>query len=110
MCDAAYGSVVSHEHGTTWVKDVNDHWKECSCGDKTEKAAHVDSNSDGKCDTCEYVITTSNDSDDEDDGGLGTGAIVIGSVAVVGVGGLSVFWFLIQKKTLAELLAIFKKS
>jgi hypothetical protein len=36
--------------------------------------------------------------------------IVIGSVAVVGVGGFALFWFVIKKKTWAEFLAIFKKK
>ena len=37
----------------------------------------------------------------DDDGGLGTGAIVgivIGSAAVAGVGGFALFWFVIKKK------------
>ena len=34
--------------------------------------------------------------------------IVIGSVAVVGVGGLAIFWFVIKKKTFAELVAATK--
>ena len=37
-------------------------------------------------------------------------AIVIGSVAVAGVGGFSVFWFVIKKKKLTDLIAIFKKK
>ena len=77
-----------------------------------------------KCDTCDYAMPT-HDLDDpgttppadnpptDDDGGLGTGAIVgivIGSVAVAGVGGFALFWFVIKKKTWAEFLAIFKKK
>lgn len=45
--------------------------------------------------------------------GLSGGAvagIVIGSVAVAGVGGFSVFWFVIKKKKFADLIAIFKKK
>ena len=45
--------------------------------------------------------------------GLGAGAIVgivIGSVAVVGVGGFAIFWFVIKKKTWADLLAVFQKK
>jgi hypothetical protein len=45
--------------------------------------------------------------------GLGTGAIIgiaAGSTAVVGVGGFALFWFVIKKKSLADLLAVFKKN
>lgn len=45
--------------------------------------------------------------------GLSGGAIAgiaVGSVAVVGVGGFSVFWFVIKKKKFADLIAIFKKK
>ena len=47
-----------------------------------------------------------------DDAGLGAGAIVgivIGSVAVVGIGGFALFWFVIKKKSFADLIAVFKK-
>jgi hypothetical protein len=49
--------------------------------------------------------------DDKD--GLGAGAIVgivIGSVLVVGIGGFALFWFVIKKKSFAELIAVFKKN
>ena len=45
--------------------------------------------------------------------GLSGGAvagIVIGSVLVAGVGGFSIFWFAVQKKTIAELRIALKKS
>ena len=48
----------------------------------------------------------------DDEGGLGAGAvvgIVVGSVAVAGVGGFAVFWFVIKKKSFADLIAVFKK-
>ena len=44
--------------------------------------------------------------------GLSGGAIagiVVGSTGVVGTGGFSLFWFVIKKKSWAELLAFFKK-
>ena len=53
-----------------------------------------------------------NKPEDPEDG-LGTGAIIgiaAGSTAVAGVGGFSLFWFAIKKKSLADLLAVFKKS
>ena len=48
----------------------------------------------------------------DDEGGLGAGAIVgiaCGSVAVVGIGGFALFWFVIKKKSFADLIAVFKK-
>ena len=61
------------------------------------------------------MSTTPNTPDDpsDDNDGLGAGAIVgivAGSTAVAGVGGFSLFWFVIKKKTWAEFLAIFKKG
>ena len=53
------------------------------------------------------------DAPKDDEGGLGTGAIVaivVGSVLVVGVGGFALVWFVIKKKTWVEFLAIFKKG
>ena len=47
-----------------------------------------------------------------DKGGLSTGAIVgiaVGSVAVAGVGGFAIFWFIIKKKSFADLIAAIKK-
>ena len=102
-----------HDYGTAWKTDANEHWNECVCGDKANKATHTDSNNDGKCDTCEYQMsTTPNTPDDpgttppadnpptDDNGGLGAGAIVgivIGSLAVLG-GGFAVYWFVIRKR------------
>ena len=119
-----------HDHGTAWESDANEHWNECACGDKANKASHTDSNNDGKCDTCEYQMSTTpntpdnpnntpdnpnNTPDDpsDDKDGLGAGAIVgivIGSVAGAGVGGFALFWFVIKKKSFADLIAVFKKK
>ena len=48
-----------------------------------------------------------------EDAGLGAGAIVgivIGSVAVVAIGGFALLWFVIKKKSFADLVAVFKKK
>ena len=121
-----------HNHGSEWQKNADEHWNECACGDKANKATHIDDNSDSKCDICDYAMPahdpdTSDQPDNpnnpgtnpsadnppsDDEGGLGAGAIVgivIGSVAVVGVGGFALFWFVIKKKSFADLIAVFKK-
>ena len=36
--------------------------------------------------------------------------IAVGSVAVAGLGGFSLFWFVIKKKKFADLIALFKKK
>ncbi len=75
---------------------------------------HADSDNNGKCDTCDYQMTNvTPDNPEQPKDGLGTGAIVgivIGSVAVAGVGGFALFWFVIKKKSFADLIAVFKKK
>ena len=36
----ATGSSHTHSYGTDWKYDNTNHWHECSCGDKKDKAAH----------------------------------------------------------------------
>ena len=43
-------------------------------------------------------------------GAGGVVGIVLGSVAVCGIGGFSVFWFVLKKKTFADLIGVFKKK
>lgn len=31
----------THSYGTDWKADANNHWHECSCGDKSDTAAHT---------------------------------------------------------------------
>ena len=47
----------THAHSSEWKSDKDNHWNECACGDKANTAAHTDENTDGKCDTCEYVVS-----------------------------------------------------
>ena len=141
----SYGAWTSNGDGThTRVCSLNAEHKEngnCAGGTATctEKAvcttcntaygniaAHTDSDSNGKCDACEYQMSTTpnnpnntpdnpnNTPDDprEDKDGLGAGAIVgivIGSVAVAGTGGFALFWFVIKKKSFADLKGSVKK-
>jgi len=58
-------------------------------------------------------IAPVNNTPEENNNGLGTGAIVgivIGGVAVAGLGGFALVWFVIKKKSFADLIAIFKKK
>ena len=106
----------NHDYGTAWESDANNHWNECSCGDKANVGAHSDGNADGKCDTCDYQMTNgggNTETPDKPKDGLSGGAIagiVVGSVAVAGLGGFALFWFVIKKKSFADLVAIFKKK
>ena len=77
----------THEYGEVWV----------------DETVHTDEDGDHLCDGCGIELPRD---------GLGTGAIVgiaLGSVAVVGLGGFSLAWFGIKKKTRADLVRIFKK-
>ena len=115
-CNIAYGNTVAHSHGSEWKTDANNHWNECACGDKANTAPHVDEDNDGKCDTCDYAMgTPENPSEniEPEKTGLSGGAIAgiaVGSVAVAGLGGFSLFWFVIKKKKFADLIALFKKK
>ncbi len=55
-----------HSYGAEWKSDATNHWKECSCGEKTEVAAHIFGESTVKagkvvkiCSICSYekVVT-----------------------------------------------------
>ena len=65
----------------------------------------------GNTETPDNPNNTPDDPTDDKDG-LGAGAIVgivIGSVAVAGAGGFALLWFVIKKKSFADLIAVFKK-
>ena len=121
-CNTEYGDTLTHSHGSAWETDENNHWNECVCGDKANVGTHADSDNNGKCDVCDYDMPTTPgggsgsetpEKPDEPKDGLGVGAIigiVVGGVAVVGIGGFALVWFVIKKKTWAEFLAIFKKK
>lgn len=116
VCNTPYGNTVAHSHGSEWKTDANNHWNECACGDKANVAPHADTNNDGKCDTCEYAMSNAENPGENiepEKTGLSGGAIAgiaVGSVAVAGLGGFSLFWFVIKKKKFADLIALFKKK
>lgn len=46
----------THAHGNEWKSDDNNHWKECTCGNKANVLTHTDTDKDGKCDVCKYNV------------------------------------------------------
>ena len=98
-----------------WASNETHHWHACTgCDEQLDKAVHTDADQNGKCDACDHTISsTSNDPIDpngqkEGLSGGAIAAIAVGSVAVVGIGGFSIFWFVIKKKSLAELGALLR--
>lgn len=51
----------THDYGTQWVTNSTHHWHECKndgCDQKEkDKAAHIDGDNNGKCDTCDYTMS-----------------------------------------------------
>ena len=115
---------LGHDYSTERKYDETNHWNECACGWKNSIEPH--SWNDGvitkeatvdeegiktyECSVCgatkeEIVARLVKE-------GLSGGAIAgiaVGSTAVVGTGGFSLFWVVIKKKKWADLIAIFKK-
>ncbi len=51
----------THDYGTGWATSTTHHWHECKndgCDQKEkDKAAHIDGDNNGKCDTCDYTMS-----------------------------------------------------
>ena len=48
----------THTFATEWTNDSNQHWHAATCGHdvKSNLEAHNDTNGDGKCDVCNYIM------------------------------------------------------
>ena len=74
-----------------------------ACGEGRTPAEHTDADGNLICDECGATLPGD---------GLSGGAIAgiaVGSTATAGLGGFSLFWFVIKKKKWSDLVAIFKK-
>lgn len=126
----------THAPDAEWHFDATKHWHNCTgCSQKLDEGAHafgdwtitvkpevgVADEKERECSVCGFKENAPVEAlGDEQPGGeqpektgLSGGAIAgiaVGSVAVAGVGGFSVFWFVIKKKKFADLIAIFKKK
>ena len=68
---ATGGGEHTHSHGSEWKNDADNHWHECSCGDKKDTAAHTagewiidtpatattDGSKHKECTVCGYTMT-----------------------------------------------------
>lgn len=126
----------THAPDAEWHFDATKHWHNCTgCSQKLDEGAHafgdwtitvkpevgVAGEKERECSVCGFKENAPVEAlGDEQPGGeqpektgLSGGAIAgiaVGSVAVAGVGGFSMFWFVIKKKKFADLIAIFKKK
>ncbi|WP_215492027.1 stalk domain-containing protein [Fenollaria sporofastidiosus] len=61
VCGTQYGDLADHSYSTDWKYDTNNHWKECTCGDKKDSAKHTwnvtaaTEETDKHCTICGYV-------------------------------------------------------
>ena len=97
VCSATVGTPLAHSYGENWESDENGHFKKCACGAKSESLAHIFANGNNSCYFCGFEREVEPE-------GLSAGAIVaivLGSVAVVGIGGFCLWWFVIRKKIMA---------
>ena len=126
----------THAPDAEWHFDATKHWHNCTgCSQKLDEGAHafgdwtitvkpevgVAGEKERECSVCGFNENAPVEAlggeqpggEQPEKTGLSGGAIAgiaVGSVAVAGVGGFSVFWFVIKKKKFADLIAIFKKK
>lgn len=126
----------THAPDAEWHFDATKHWHNCTgCSQKLDEGAHafgdwtitvkpevgVAGEKERECSVCGFKENAPVEAlggeqpggEQPEKTGLSGGAIAgiaVGSVAVAGVGGFSVFWFVVKKKKFADLIAIFKKK
>lgn len=88
VCGDERTPTAEHTHDNACDADCN------VCSATRTPAAHQSENADGKCDVCGESFKLS--------GGEIAG-IAVGSTALVGAGGFSLFWFLFKKKKQSDL-------
>ena len=132
-CGEAYGELGGHTFGE-WIAEIpattdaagTKAHKVCSVCQKhfdengveiadltiAQLTAIPDPNTPNTPDSTETPDDTAPADEPAEDEGLSGGAIaaiVVGSTVVAGAGGFAVFWFVIKKKSFADLIAVFKK-
>ena len=114
--------LASHSYGD-WIKvDGSTHKRTCTCGEVetenhifgewivTKETTEMEKGSKTKTCACGYMITEDIPAiNNHGLSGVITG-IIIGSLVIFSGSGLSVYWFLIKKKTWTDLLRAFKSQ
>ncbi len=112
VCNTEYGEAAPHSYATEWSKNDAEHWHECACGAKSDKAKHAYGD-DNTCDACRFekesqggteppsTDTTPTPVDpgtnSDDDNGSTIAIIIIACVVALG-GGFVLYWFVFKKK------------
>jgi len=94
LCKKVNGTTLPHTYDNACDTDCN------ACGAEREVGEHYSENADGKCDACGESFKLS--------GGEIAG-IASGSAVAAGVGGFSLFWFVIKKKSWSDLVGLFRR-
>lgn len=104
-CGLEYGEKLEHVYDNVCDAECN------TCQKQTRGYVfHADENGDQKCDNCSAAVDSSEITDDNNQkrglSGAAISGIATGSAVALGAGGFSVFWFVIKKRSLAELLKL----
>lgn len=60
-CGATDGKALGHSAKSEWLSDANNHWRQCQrCNEKMNNSTHADNDNNGKCDSCNYQMSTQN--------------------------------------------------
>lgn len=105
VCGIEYGQKLEHVYDNACDAECN------TCGKLTrEYRFHADEDNDSKCDNCQVEVDRSLTAIDEPtDSGLSgrdISAISTASAVALSAGAFSLYWFIIKKKSLSELLKL----
>ena len=97
----------------TETSDTPDDTEQTDVTEETEESDETEESEESDTSKETETAPSADTPPSDNDGGLNIGAIigiVCGSVTVVGIGGFALVWFVIKKKSFADLIAIFKKK
>lgn len=89
VCGYEIAPILPHTHIHTpeWKFDKENHWNECACGDKANTEPHEDTDNDGKCNICEYIVSIP----DVDNPETGDSRILVIVIIALGISVLCIY-------------------